>query len=326
MKILILGAGGWGALVGAYLAEAGAEVAMLFRRQAHVDAITKNGNKLVIEKAEGEVLVPVYATTNPGEITDIDLMIVAVKSYDTDEALKSVKHVRVGAVASVQNGLGHEEKLQKAFPDAEVLRIVSAVAGSLIDYGRVRRGDDDYPTWVGSPVLGITSMAAQVAELFNKAGLSCEAVDNIEDIEWCKLLWWTPSSITAVLSRLPQTEVMQSPDFAYLLVMITRDMLQVAEKIGVQIRDYPTIDVMYRCQGSVEDSIRKVIEKGKYWEAHGGKGYKQAMLLDIERARKTELEDTGLYIWKIAVENKVNVPFLEMGVRVVRGLESRFLE
>lgn len=324
MKTLILGAGGWGALVGAYLAEAGAEVTMLFRRQAHVDEIKKNGNRLIIEKADGETLVPVYATTDPGEITDVDLMIVAVKSYDTDEALKSVRHIRVRALASVQNGLGHEEKLRRAFPEAEILRIVSAVAGSLIDYGRVRRGDDNYPTWVGNPEQGMTAMAAEVAELFNRAGLSCEAVDNIDDIEWCKLLWWTPSSITAVLARLPQTEVMRSPDFAYLLVMITRDMLRVADTIGVHIRDYPTIDVMYRCEGSVEESVHKVIQKGEFWDAHGGKGYKQAMLLDIERERKTELEDTGLYIWKLAVENKVDVPYLEMGVRVVRGLESRF--
>jgi ketopantoate reductase len=40
VKIIILGAGGWGALVGAYLANAGAHVNLLFRRQAHVEAIS----------------------------------------------------------------------------------------------------------------------------------------------------------------------------------------------------------------------------------------------------------------------------------------------
>lgn len=326
MRVLILGAGGWGAMVGAYLAQAGAEVTLLFRRQQHVDEISKNGNRLIIEKPEGEFRVPVIATTNPQDIDAVDLMIVAVKNHDTATALDSVKHVQVGAVASVQNGLGHVESFQKAYPNAQVLRIVSRVAGSLINYGRVRRGDDDFPTWIGDPFNGITPLCEELADLFYQAGLPCQAVDNIEEIEWCKLIWWTPSSISAVLARLPQTDVMQSPDFAYLMVMMTRDMVRTAEAMGITVKDYPSIEVMDRCQGSIQDGVNNVIQQGKDWEARGGKGYKQAMLLDIERERKSELEDTGIYIWKLALENQVEVPYLDMGVRVVRGLEKRFKE
>jgi ketopantoate reductase len=150
-------------------------------------------------------------------------------------------------------------------------------------------------------------------------------VDNIDDIDWCKLIWWTPSSIAAVLARLPQTEVMQSEDFAYLMVMMTRDMVKTAKSLGVDVKDYPTIEVMNRCEGSIEEGVQNVIRQGKEWELRGGKGYKQAMLLDIERERKTELEDTGLYILNLAKDNKIEVPYLEMGVRVVRGLEKRFI-
>lgn len=325
MKILVLGAGGWGALVGAHLAEAGADVVLLFRRQAHVDEIKKNGNKLIIEKPDGEISVPVHATTDPNEIKETDLMIVAVKNHDTEAALKSVAHVQIKAVATVQNGLGHAERFAKAYPNAEVLRIVSRVAGSLIDFGRVRRGDDDFPTWIGNPKQGITPLVEELTELFNKGGLPCKAVDNIDDIEWCKLIWWTPSSIAAVLARLPQTEVMQSEDFAHLMVMMTRDMVKTAKSLGVDVKDYPTIEVMNRCEGSIEEGVQNVIRQGKEWESRGGKGYKQAMLLDIERERKTELEDTGLYILNLAKDNKIEVPYLEMGVRVVRGLEKRFI-
>lgn len=326
MRILILGAGGWGAMVGAYLAQAGADVVMLFRRQAHVDEIKNNDGKLIIEKPEGEILVPVNATTDPNDIDAVDLMIVAVKNHDTENALNSVAHVQVSAVASVQNGLGHAERFKKAYPKAEVLRIISRVAGSLLNYGRVRRGDDDFPTWIGNPTLGVTPLVEELSALFNQAGLPCEAVDNIEEIEWCKLIWWTPSSIAAVLARLPQIEVMQSPDFAHLMVMMTRDMVKTAKSLGVEVRDYPTIEVMDRCEGTVEEGVKNVIQQGRDWEARGGKGYKQAMLLDIERNRKTELEDTGLTIWNRAQENNIDVPYLETGVRVVRGLERRFTQ
>jgi len=324
VKIIVLGAGGWGALVGAYLAGAGADVTLLFRRQAHVDAIKKKGGQLIIQKPEGNISVSVNATVNPDEVSDADLLIVAVKNHDTKTALHSVRHVNVKAVASVQNGLGHGDFLKKIYPQAEILRIVSRVAGSLIDYGSVRRGDDDFPTWIGNPFLGITPFAEETSALFNEAGLPCEASDDIEGIEWCKVVWWTPSSITAVMARLPQTEVMQSPDFAYLMVMITRDMVRVAKSLGVEIKDYPTIEVMDRCTGSIEEGVRNVIRHGKEWEDRGGKGYKQAMLLDIERERKTEIEETGGYIWRFAKEKGIDIPFLDAGYRIVRGLEIRF--
>ena len=324
MKIIVLGAGGWGALVGAYLASAGADVTLLFRRQAHVDAIRNNGGRLIIQKPEGNISVPVNATVNPDELNDADLMIIAVKNHDTKNALHSVRHVKVKAVASVQNGLGYGDFLKKIYPEAEILRIVSRVAGSLIDYGIVRRGDDDFPTWVGNLFLGITPFAVEITALFNKAGLPCKASDDIEGVEWCKVVWWTPSSITAVMARLPQTEVMQSPDFAYLMVMITRDMVRVAKSLGVEIKDYPTIEVMDRCTGSIEEGVQTVIRHGKEWDDRGGKGYKQAMLLDIERERKTEIEETGGYIWRIAVEKGIEIPFLDAGYRIVRGLEARY--
>ncbi len=86
MKIVILGAGGWGALVGAHLSLAGADVALLFRRQQHVDEIKKN-NGLIIQGVGGDKIVPVYATTHPQEVEEADLLIVAVKNHDTEGPL-----------------------------------------------------------------------------------------------------------------------------------------------------------------------------------------------------------------------------------------------
>lgn len=322
MKVVILGAGGWGALVGASLSKAGADVTLFFRRQNHVDEINRNGG-LIIQSANGETLVPVHATTQPEEVDQTDLLIVAVKNHDTQTALDSVRHMQVGAVASVQNGLGHAERFRLWYPDQPILRMVSRVAGSLLDYGRVQRGDNDFPTWIGDAYQGVTPLVNDVVKMFNEGGLPCEASTNIDEVEWCKLTWWTPSSISAVLARLPQTDVMQSRDFAYLMVMITRDMVKVASELGVLIRDYPTIEVMDRVNGTVEEGVENVIKHGREWEERGGKGYKQAMLLDVERNRQTEIEDTGGYIWNLAKKLDLNVPYLDFGYRVVHAFDER---
>ncbi len=322
MKIVILGAGGWGALVGAHLSLAGADVALLFRRQQHVDEIKKN-NGLIIQGVGGDKIVPVYATTHPQEVEEADLLIVAVKNHDTEAALEQVRHMKIKAVASVQNGLGHAERFRQWFPEQDILRMVSRVAGSLLDYGRVQRGDADFPTWMGDPFNGVTPFVQEVVALFNAGGLPCETKKDIEDVEWCKIIWWSPSSISAVLARLPQTEVMQSPEFAYLMVMMTRDMVKVAKQYEIVIRDYPTIEVMDRVDGSVEEGVQNVIRHGQEWEARGGKGYKQAMLLDVERGRRTEIEDTAGYIRRLAAQKNIEVPYLDFGYRVVKAFDDR---
>ncbi len=116
---------------------------------------------------------------------------------------------------------------------------------------------------------------------------------------------------------------MQSPDFAYLMVMITRDIVKVANSLDIEIRDYSTIEVMDRVTGSVEEGVLSVIRHGKEWEERGGKGYKQAMLLDVERNRRSEIEDTGGYIWRLAQKNNIDVSYLDLGYRVVRALDER---
>jgi 2-dehydropantoate 2-reductase len=321
MKVVVLGAGGWGALVGAYLARVGAQVTLLFRRQAHVDAIRQRG--LVIEGEQASV-VEVQATTDPADVKEADLLIVAVKNQDTEAALESVAHMKVRAVASVQNGLGHGERFRQKFPDQEILRMVSRVSGSLLDYGRVHRGDNDFPTWIGDAFHGITPFAGEVVDLFNRSGLPAYPAEDIDGIEWCKLIWWVPTSIAAVLCRLPTTAFMQMPDMAYLMVRMAREEVAVAEAAGFQVRDYPTIEIMGRVQGSLDESVNYVIAQGRMWEEHGGKGYNQGMLLDIERQRRTEIEDTGGYIVRLADEKKIPVPYLETGYRVVKALEQSF--
>lgn len=322
MKIVILGAGGWGALVGAHLSIAGADVTLLFRRQQHVDEIRRNGG-LIIQRVDGDVTVPVNATVNAKDVDEADLLIVAVKNHDTQSALEQIRHMKIQAVASVQNGLGHAQRFREWFPEQDILRIVSRVAGSLLDYGRVQRGDVDFPTWIGDPFNGVTPFVQEVSDLFNRGGLPCKPVEDIEGVEWCKIIWWAPSSISAVLARLPQTEVMQSPEFAYLMVMMTRDMVKVATSYGVLIQDYPTIEVMDRVQGTVEEGVLNVIRHGQEWEARGGKGYKQAMLLDVERGRRTEIEDTAGYIWRLARQKNLSVPYLDFGYRVVKAFDDR---
>jgi ketopantoate reductase len=79
---------------------------------------------------------------------------------------------------------------------------------------------------------------------------------------------------------------------------------------------------MGRIQGSIDESVQFVIEQGKMWEENGGEGYRQGMLLDVERHRRSEMEETGGYIVRQADKVGIAVPYLDTGCKVVRALEQ----
>src|SRR5207247_9783965 len=76
------------------------------RSGEHVDAITRDGLRL---SAAGDVVGRLRATADADELPPSDFGIVATKAMHTSAAVAATAHAFAnGAVATVQNGLGHE--------------------------------------------------------------------------------------------------------------------------------------------------------------------------------------------------------------------------
>lgn len=84
MRIAVMAAGAVGGYFGARMADAGHEVHFI-ARGAHLDAIRKNGLK--IESPLGNLhLKDAKATDNPAEVGPVDIVLFAVKLWDTEKA------------------------------------------------------------------------------------------------------------------------------------------------------------------------------------------------------------------------------------------------
>ena len=84
MHIAVIGAGNMGCLYGANLARAGERVTLVDVWQEHVQAMQEQG--LHMEGLHGEFVAEVAATTDPGEVSGVDLAIVCVNGYNTRQA------------------------------------------------------------------------------------------------------------------------------------------------------------------------------------------------------------------------------------------------
>lgn len=93
MKYLIVGSGGTGAAIGAFLANTGKDVTFM-ARGAHLEAMKKNG--LVLDSAlKGKIeLNNVKAYEGKDIHEKYDVIFVCVKSYSLKEVLPVIKNTR----------------------------------------------------------------------------------------------------------------------------------------------------------------------------------------------------------------------------------------
>src|SRR5215467_3805121 len=134
MHIVILGAGALGTVLGAHLARAGEDVTLIARgqRAAYLQEHGATITGLV------DFTVPVCVVTDPSQLHDADALIVTVKTYDMVSALQSVKHLDVGSVLSIQNGVLKNEQLAQTFGWEKVLGAMIIMGAEVLPTGIVR--------------------------------------------------------------------------------------------------------------------------------------------------------------------------------------------
>ena len=130
MKIVVFGVGGVGGFFGGKLANAGFDVTFIARGE-NLKAIKENG--LQIKSIQGDFKVHPNVTDNINEISNIDLVILAVKSWQIDAIAKQLIPVisKNTMVLPLQNGADNADRLRAILPEKSVLaglcKIVSKI-------------------------------------------------------------------------------------------------------------------------------------------------------------------------------------------------------
>lgn len=321
MHTVIVGAGGLGSVVGGYLAKAGYPVTLI-ARLAHVKAIRDNG--LEIAGLDGRHLVrEVQATDNPKTVTTAELLILSVKTYDADEALKGVAHLsgRVRCALSLQNGMLKDKALGVVFGLESVIGATTMIGATLAGPGRVLYTAPAI-TYVGEFDRRETDRVRAVAEMFGKAGLKAQIASDIRSATWCKLNTILPSASLSVLTRLEFHRVLKNRTLAALYVELARECAQLAKAKGIPLNDFPGFEVKTVCEAPMEEAVAFLQEQGRRMEEAGMTNVKISMLQDIERGKRTEVEAIIGYVVREAARLEIQVPKIDLIYRLVKGVSE----
>lgn len=295
MELLVVGAGSLGSLLGGLLARA--HDVTLLGRDPHMARVAEAGLEIV--GLVDEVVHPAAVTDVSG--CEADVALVTTKSYDTAAAAQTLAAADVGAVCSLQNGLGNEETLADALA-CPVLGGSATYGADLEAPGRVRFTGEGTVT-VGA-FDGGEAVVDDLVDAFVGAGVNAEATEDIRETLWRKVAINAAINPTTALTRRRNRAVGEAP-LASTAAAAARETAAVAREGGVDLDD--------------EAVVETVLEVA---EATGSN--RSSMLQDVLAGTRTEIEAINGAVVRRAED--AAVPVNATLTALVRSLEERETE
>ena len=235
MRIAVIGAGGIGAIYGASLAKAGADVTFV-ARGAHLAAMRERGLK--IEGDRGEMHIsPAQATDDPSDIGPVDIVLFCVKLWDVESAGAAIRPI-IGpktAVISLQNGVDAHERLIPVLGREAVMGGTAFVTGSIVAPGVVRQTGAYQRMTFGELDGTLSPRGKRLAELCVEAGFDGVLSPDVLVPLWDKFTMLVPLANVNALTRAPLGKYRADPDTWSLVLGSVHETVAVGRAEGINL-------------------------------------------------------------------------------------------
>jgi len=238
MRIFTIGAGALGGVVGALLTESGEDVVLVETNQARQTLLHTNGLN-ISEAGKPERNIRVRVVTGVDGLEPADLVFVAVKSYQTEAAVRASLPV-IGPrtwVLSMQNGIGNTRIMSGILGPERVLCGITYHSIQHVGPNRLRYRPGIKPIQIAPETGVITPELERVGEVFRRAGLQTEIVENIDDTIWQKLLHNAVVNPVSALTGLTCNELLEDPHMQDFMRELCLEIVAVMRARGVPIVD-----------------------------------------------------------------------------------------
>jgi 2-dehydropantoate 2-reductase len=284
-----MAAGAVGGYFGARLAAAGHDVTFI-ARGAHRNAIRTNG--LRIESPLGNLhLKDAKATDDPREVGPVDIVLFAVKLWDTESAAELARPL-IGPdtrLITFQNGVDSVERIAPIVGADHVAGGIAYIASVIerpgviahtSEFARMRCGRVD-----GKP----DAMLEAFAKAANAAAIDIATSAQINADRWRKFTFLAAFSSITSATRQPVGVILADPDMKAFLRRLMEEVVAVARASGVDLG------------GGFVDEQMKFVEGTPY-------GMKASMAHDLDRGNRLELDWLAGKVVELGRKLKVAVP------------------
>ena len=296
-----------GSVIGGTLARAGNDVVLVDVAKEIVDAIEQVG--LIIEdKAGQKSTVRLKATNDPSQVGVADLLIVFVKCYHTETAVRQAAPM-MGPntiVLSLQNGWGNAVQISKLAGPERLLVGVSYHSAVLLGPGHVLHAGQR-PTYLGELDGTVSPRVAAITRLFGSAGISIIPSANVLVEIWSKLALNAVTLPTSASIRISADNLLRTSEMGRLMQELLTEVVAVARAHKIPLN----FDERW-------DAIRNLLNK----LAPNTKG---SMLQDVERRRQTEIDVINGAIVEAGARLGIPTPYNQSMLCLIKALEQSFV-
>lgn len=302
MEIAIVGVGAMGSLCAYLLYKAGYSPWLLDKCRDRVDAIKKDG--LRVEGVTGEYHTALHKiTTRPEEIGIVDLLIIFVKAYDTEKALRGAVSL-IGdktLVLTLQNGLNNLEKITGITGKSRVIGGITAHGATQLSYGYIRHAG------VGETIIGSLKgeeikEIIKIKELLDSSGIETSITDDVEGTIWSKLIINAAINPLTALTQLKNGEIIEYSELLDVQQRIVEEACAVARAKGVTIHYHDPV-------GKVRDVCKATASN------------KSSMLQDIVSGKRTEIDYINGAIVSEGKKYHISTPYNDILTKLIKALE-----
>jgi 2-dehydropantoate 2-reductase len=295
MKICIFGAGAIGSLFAGILSKD--NQVNCIARKPHVEEVKKHG-LMITGKTKLEKNIPFFETID--ELNEIpELIILTVKSYDTEKAAKEInKNIsNETIILSLQNGLDNIEKITNHISKKQVLAGITSHGALFIQSGIIKHTGYG-KTRIGELNGNLSNRVRLLQTTFIKAGISTEISSNISKDIWKKaIVNASINSLTAIF-QCENGYLLTNPILKQLVTKICEESVVIAKANGFDVNQKDMLEYTTRVISETQMNI-------------------SSMFQSIRQKKETEINAINGAIVKYGIKMKCDVQLNEMIIKIL---------
>lgn len=274
MKYLVIGAGGTGGSIGAYMTEAGKDVTLIARGE-HLRNIQKQGLKMETTEKGNYTVQPIKASDMEHYEEQPDIIFVCVKGYSLEDTVPFIRRVAKEStiVIPILNIYGTGSRLQEKLPELLVTDGCIYIAGEIKEPGTIWLNGDIFRV-----VFGVRNPEELRPELFEvvkdlkDSGIDGVLSDNIRRDALQKFAYVSPMAACGLYYHVSAGEVQVTGEARDTFVKLMKevDALAVAMSVPFLVDIVATnLRILDTLNQTASTSMQRDIYAGKSSEIDG---------------------------------------------------------
>ncbi|MFS0574008.1 ketopantoate reductase family protein [Sporosarcina sp. 179-K 3D1 HS] len=297
-SVAMIGLGAIGAAYGSRLHKIVGNRLTVIANEERIERYSKTGIDV-----EGQT-VHFHYITPEAEAVPVDLIIIAVKNAELQEAIHDMKH-HVGPETiflPLLNGISSEEEIAVVYPDNPILYSM-CVGIDAIRSGHQVRFSSIGKICFGEKDKSISDNVKAVMELFDQAEIPYDVPEDIWRTLWWKFMFNVGINQTSAVLRAPYQVFQTVPAAHQWMEAAMYEVVALSEKAGVHLTE---ADIH-----SFRPILAKLAPEGK-----------TSMLQDVDAGRKTEVEYFAGKVCELGRKYGVPTPINDQLLQIIPIIEA----